>query len=90
MPFCPQQASFTFPADVTAKSFILYAGLFGGGFSLLSLASWALVLFATAAVFLTFGRFCAVALESLREQDRVAAVVSAAGNQPTLVGGENL
>ena len=42
MPFYPQQAAFTFPADVAAKSFVLYAHLYRAEASILAAAAWAL------------------------------------------------
>jgi tellurite resistance protein TehA-like permease len=67
MPFSPQQAAFTFPADVAAKSFILYAHLYRADGALLAAAAWVLVAVATFAVFNIFARFCAVAAESVKE-----------------------
>jgi exfoliative toxin A/B len=67
LPFSPQQAAFTFPSDVAAKSFILYAHLYQSTSGVLGAAAWLLVLIATAAVFGVFLRFCAVAAESAKD-----------------------
>ena len=84
MPFCPQQAAFTFPADVAAKSFILYSHLYRTEAGMLAVMAWLLVTIATAAVFGIFARFCAIAAESVKDP------VSSSQPQPLSVGSELL
>eukprot|EP00961_Rhodomonas_salina_P026874 363156-Rhodomonas_salina.2 len=63
-------ASYTFPADITAKACILYTHLYLTHSAVMVACSWFFVLIASSSVSITCARFVSAALEALAAENQ--------------------
>uniref|UniRef100_A0A7S0TX86 C4-dicarboxylate transporter/malic acid transport protein n=1 Tax=Hemiselmis andersenii TaxID=464988 RepID=A0A7S0TX86_HEMAN len=72
LPFTPEHSAFTFPADIAAKSCIIYSHMYLVTRGVMVVCSWLFLFFATFVVTVTAARFCRAGLQALSDPDSLS------------------